>query len=80
MTVLHAFLSGKNCLIRCFVAVIRGTGLRMIHAYTAYQRALTTGFCDGGQEVCGGYVDCGEVGGCCCAVGEGAGDHPVVDF
>ena len=50
-----------------------------VHAYAADEGALALLETDGGEEVGRGDVEGCEVGGCCCAVGEGAGYAAGVD-
>jgi len=53
---------------------------RGVHADAADESALAFEEAGGGQDVGTGGVGGGEVGGCCCAMGEEAGDAVCVDF
>ena len=66
-------------LLRAFVAVVIGTGVRVVHADTADEGALAKVEGESREEVSGGDVDCCIVRGCSGAVGESAGDDAGVD-
>lgn len=60
------------------VAVVSGAEARVVHADAADQGALAAAEAERGEEVGGGDVDGGVVGGAGGAVGEGAGDDSGV--
>lgn len=61
------------------VPVVGRTSVGVVHADAADEGALAEGEGEGGEEVGGGYVDCGVVGGSGSATGERAGDDACVD-
>lgn len=76
--VLDGFSTGFDPGLGAFLPIPFRTQIR-VHAYAADEGALALCLAQICEEVCGGHVDGGVVGCCCCAVGEGAGDGAVVD-